>query len=184
MKKTFSALLLSLALAATALQQATAQGPVETATVGDRIRLSRLGARPRTARLLARTRDSITVQWTNGNREQIPVFEIGGLEVSRGRRHYLIRGAVGGLVVGTGMGLLLKNYREQDLGYDAYGSKPQRKANLFPIAVASGTVLGALVGRMGTERWLPASVGASETRVGIVMPSRRAGIGLVVSGSW
>ena len=67
---------------------------------------------------------------------------------------------------------------------EAFGSKPQRKANLFPIAVASGTVLGALVGRMGTERWQPASVGASETRVGLTMTSRRAGIGLVVSGSW
>jgi hypothetical protein len=181
--KNFPILLLALALAALLPRRAMAQAP-EVVNVGDRIRLSHLGARPRPARLLARTSDSITVQWTNGGRQQIPVFEVGAVEVSRGRRHYLIRGAVGGLVVGAGIGLLLKSYREQDLGYDAYGSKPQRKANLFPIAVASGTALGALVGTMGTERWLPASVGPSAARVGIVLPSRRAGFGVALSGSW
>jgi hypothetical protein len=154
------------------------------AAVGDRIRLSRFGAPPRRARLLARTSDSITVQWMNGSREQIPVFEVGALEVSRGRRRYLLRGAVGGLAVGAGMGLLLKNFREEDLGYDAFGSRPRTRANLFPIAVASGTLLGAAVGAMGTERWLPVSVSATGTRVGIVMPSQRAGIGLVVSRNW
>ena len=182
--KTLRALLLALTLGAILPPRATAQAQAVMASVGDRIRLSRSGARPRPARLLAQTSDSITVQWMNGSREQIPLFEVGGLEVSRGRRHYLIRGAVGGLVVGAGFGLLLKNIREQELGYEAYGSKPRRRANLFPIAVASGTALGALVGTMGTERWLPASVSASRTRVGISTPSEHGGIGLVVSGSW
>lgn len=166
--------------AAQALPGATDQAPF-TAAVGDRVRFSRFGAAPRRARLLARTSDSITVQWMNGRHEQIPVFEVDALEVSRGRRRYLLRGAVGGLAVGAGMGLLLKNIREQDLGYDAFGSRPRKKANLFPISVASGTLLGAAVGAMGTERWLPASVSATGTRVGIVMPSQGAGIGLVVS---
>ena len=181
--KTFPALLVALALAAILPRPATAQAP-EVASVGDRIRISRLGAPPRPARLVARASDSITVQWMNGSREQIPLFEVGAVEVSRGRRHYLIRGAVGGLVVGVGAGLLLKNFREDDLGYDAYGSRPRKYANLFPIAVASGTALGALVGTMGSERWLPASVAAAGTRVGIVMPGPRAGIGLAASGHW
>ena len=120
----------------------------------------------------------------NGHKERIPLFEVGALEVSGGRRRYVIGGTAGGLAVGAGVGLLLKNIRQQDLGYEAYGSRPQKKANLFPISIASGTALGALVGAMGTERWLPGSFSAAETRVGIAMPSGRAGIGLVVSGSW
>jgi hypothetical protein len=181
--KTLATFLLILTSAPILSQRAGAQG-LASAAVGDRVRISRFGGSARAGRLVARNSDSIVVKWMNGSQDRIPVFEVGRFEVSRGRRRYLIGGTMGGLAVGAGVGLLLKSYREQDLGYDAYGSEPPTKRNLFPIAVASGTVLGVLIGAMGTERWQPASVSASGTRIGLVMSGPREGIGLVVSGSW
>ena len=174
---------LPLRATAQAPRSGSAQAPASPA-VGDRVRFSRQGGTRRTGRLIARTGDSIVVEFAGRHREEIPVFEVGALEVSGGRRRHLIGGTVGGVVIGAGVGLLLRNIRQQDLGYDAFGSKPRKYANLFPISIAGGTAMGALVGAMGTERWTPASVSASETRVGIAIPGRRAGIGLVVSGRW
>ena len=169
--------------AAYAQESASAEASV-TAAVGDRVRVSRFGGKPRAGRVVALPADSLVVEWLNGSRERVPMFEVSALEISRGRRRYLIGGTAGGLAVGAGVGLLLRNIREQDLGYDAFGSRPREKRDLFPIAMAGGTVLGAILGAMGTERWLSAPVAAPGTRIGFLMPSQRGGIGLGVSGSW
>ena len=184
--KTLAPLLLMLAAvpilprrgAAQAPRAATEPPPV-AATVGDRVRISRFGGSARAGRLVARTSDSLVVRWMNGSQERVPVFEVGRLEVSRGRRRYLIGGPVGGLAVGAGIGLLLRNVRDHDMGDD----RPSN-SNIIPVSIASGTVLGTLIGAMGTERWQPAPVSASATRIGLVMPAQRGGIGVAVSGRW
>src|SRR6476646_9575079 len=96
---------LLVALSAAAARDASSQSPTGPARAGDRIRVQRFDSRhARTGTLISRTDDSLTVEWLSGTRESMPTFEVQRLDVSDGRRRYVKRGMMYGLLMGTGVG--------------------------------------------------------------------------------
>jgi hypothetical protein len=150
--------------------QAQAMRPASSAT--SRIRLERNGARPVTAKLVQRYDNSIDVQWPDGRRETIPLYEVGKIELSEGRRHAPIRGAVYGSIVGLGVGLLLRSRQRDD-----YEPGSPVNNNLMPVSIVAGTAVGTLVGTLGSERWRTIYSAAPAEHVGLgtaITPKRFA----------
>jgi hypothetical protein len=115
-----------------------------------------------TATLIQRSDNAIDVRWRDGRRETIPLYEVGKIELSEGRRHAPIRGAVYGTAVGLGVGLLLRSRQHDD-----YGSRTPVNNNLMPVTIGAGTTLGAIVGFFGSEHWRTVYSAAPTQRVGL-----------------
>jgi hypothetical protein len=168
---------LALALGCAVPAAAAAQS-IATANPGDRIRIHRFDARhPQIGRLVARTSDTLVVDWLNGHREALALYEVGQVDVSGGRQRYVGRGAAYGLLVGTGLGLLFRKIAEDD----APESRPP-SPNLVPVSVGAGLVLGTIVGTFGTERWYPTR--PLTTRLGLVGPVGSGRVAVGLSGRW
>ena len=151
---------------------------VATANPGDRIRIHRFDARhPQIGRLVARGNDTLVVDWLNGHREALALYEVGQVDVSGGRQRYVGRGAAYGLLVGTGLGLLFRKIAEDD----APESRPP-SPNLVPVSAGSGLVLGTIVGTFGTERWYPTR--APTARFGLLGPVASGRLAIGLSGRW
>jgi hypothetical protein len=155
------ACLLPLLLCALVPDAVQAQTATAGPAAGSRIRVERNGARPVTAKLIQRFDNSIDVQWRDGRRETVPLYEVGKIELSEGRRHAPIRGALYGTAVGLGVGLLLRSRQHDD-----YQPGTPINNNLMPVSTVAGTALGALVGTLGSERWRTIYSSAPAERVG------------------
>ena len=74
---------------------------------GPRVRITQTGVGRRTGLLLVLAPDSVVAEWPSGAAEAIPRSSITKLELSQGRKHFPVRGAVAGVVIGAAMGKLL-----------------------------------------------------------------------------
>ncbi|MBW8771006.1 MAG: hypothetical protein JF589_14720 [Gemmatimonadetes bacterium] len=167
-------------LCATTVRTARGQTLEASAHQGDRIRVQRFDVRhARVGKLVAQSDDSLTVEWSNGARESMPLFAVQRLEVSGEHRHYVKRGMMYGLVMGAALGLVMEKVTTSDSS--KYGSRDMRLGSpLIGVATAGGIAFGALAGAMGTESWRSIPVQPSGARTGFKVPSSpaRLAIGL------
>jgi hypothetical protein len=160
-------------LCATAARGALSQTAAPSAHEGDRIRVQRFDIRhPRIGKLVSRSDDSLTVEWLNGTRESMPMFEIEQLEVSSGHRHFVVRGAAYGLAIGTALGFAIKKFADHDRPDDPYSGRTNGTNALF-VTVGGGAVFGALAGALGTEHWQRTPLAGRRGRVGLLIPARQ-----------
>jgi hypothetical protein len=151
---------------------------VATAKPGDRIRVHRFDSRhPQIGRLVAGDNDTLVVDWLNGHREALALYQVGQVDVSGGRQRNVGRGAAYGLLVGTGLGLLFRKIATDD----APESRPP-SPNLVPVSAGAGLVLGTLVGTFGAERWYPTRVPTA--RFGLLVPAGSRSVAIGLSGRW
>jgi hypothetical protein len=196
---------LSTALAVAALTSArdgVAQSAPKPVSVdsGPRVRITQAGVGRRTGLLLVLAPDSVVAEWPSGAAEAIPRSSITKLELSQGRKHFPVRGAAAGVVLGAGMGKLLamsidRGMEERNRQADAEtcGPTPPNGCGLssivrgswtnrwmLPLAMVSGAAGGAVLGSVGIERWRALTDGSSTRRVGVILDLSRdvAAIGL------
>jgi len=86
-------------------------------------------------------------------------------------------GTLVGAGLGAGMGLMMRAWVRHDL---VPGAVPSHK--IMPVSIGIGTVVGALVGSLGTERWYPVPEHSAASRIGVVSPVGHEGIGVGVAG--
>jgi hypothetical protein len=125
--------------------------------------------------LIQRLDTAIDLRWHDGRRETVPLYEVGKIELSEGRRHAPVRGAVYGAIVGLGVGLIVRSRQ-----YDDYQAGTPINSNVMPESSAAGTALGALVGTLGSERWRTVYSAAPPQRVGLrtVIGPKRFALGV------
>ena len=125
--------------------------------------------------VIARSPDSLTITRTNAPPLAIPIARLTSVELSRGKSH--AAGALRGLVIGAGIGLVLglTPIPEPTCTTRGCDPKPTRGEFMGTMLLGAGGLgagIGAIVGR---EHWdgyqLPA-------RVGLVLPSHRQGVGV------
>jgi len=168
-------------LCATTAVAALGQSGGPTVQPGDRIRVQRFDVRhPRVGKLVAHSEDSLTVDWLNGARESMPMFEVDQVEVSSGHHHYVARGTAYGLTVGAGVGYFIKKLVDHDQK-DESTPKTATGTSALIVAMGGGGIFGAITGALGTEQWEPTPLGASRRRVGLVVPVSRRQVGVGIS---
>ena len=171
-------------LCAAPTHSALSQTPVGSVNAGDRIRVQRFDIRhPRVGKLVSHSEDSLTVEWQNGTRESMPMFEIEQVDVSAGHRHYVLRGATFGLSAGAAVGFAVKRFIDQDQK-DPSIPKRATGTSAMIVALGAGTIFGALAGALGTEQWEPTPLGGSRNRVGLVVPISRREVGVGISATF
>jgi len=163
---------------------ALSQAPDSSLHAGDRIRVQRFDVRhPRVGTLVAHSGDTLTVEWQNGARESMPMFEVEQVDVSVGHRHYVARGTAYGLTVGTAIGFAIKKLVDHDQT-DPSVPKTATGTSAMLVTISAGAIFGAITGAMGTELWDSTPLGASRSRVGLVVPVSRRQIGLGLSAGF
>ena len=113
-------------------------------------------------------RDSVTVDFTSGGRETLPLDRLARLEVSDGRGSYAARGmgygALTGALAGAAIGLARAD------GGDEYFPPAAVAAVTGVVGALAGAVAGGVLGAMGRrERWTPVLLEQPLRRV-TVMP--------------
>jgi hypothetical protein len=191
-----AAVLGSALLAMTAAHDAAAQTTSsDVPPPGTRVRISVLGATPHVGILVGRTSDSLVVGWSNGTRDTVAISDVSRLDISRGTRRHVLRGAVIGLAVGTAGGLVKTMTANDDASFsrtqnvldcinsgscaslDDNSIAENRNRRFVPIGIAIGATAGALLGLISTEKWLP----AAEVRVGVAPAASTRGVSLAFS---
>jgi hypothetical protein len=171
-------------LCATTALTALGQNAGPSVQAGDRIRVQRFDVRhPRIGKLVARSEDSLTVEWLNGARESMSMFEIDQVEVSTGHHHYVARGTAYGLTIGAGVGYAIKKLIDHDRT-DESAPKTATGTSALLVTLGGGAIFGALTGALGTEQWEPTPLGASRRRVGLVVPVSRRQVGVGISAEF
>lgn len=162
---------------------ASSQSFTDSARVGDRIRVHRFDSRhPRTGMLISHSDDTLTVEWLSGIRESMPVFAVQQIDVSEGHRHYVKRGMLYGLLMGAGVGVIIKEIAANDSS--KWGSRDLRPSgSLIGVAAIGGVAFGAVAGAMGTENWRPIPVRRSDNRTG-VGPASPARLSIALNASF
>ena len=125
--------------------------------------------------VIARTPDSLTIARTNASPLAIPTPSLTTVELSRGKSRGA--GALKGMVIGAGVGLLLglTPLPEPTCTTRGCDPTPTRGEYMGTMILGSGVIgagIGAIVGREQWDRYqLPA-------HVGLILPSHRRGVGL------
>ena len=148
---------------------------------GARVRVSAAGALAGrlTGIVMARTADSLTLARSNAGPITVPIARLTRAELSRGKSHGL--GAIKGLVLGAGVGLLLglTPIPESDCGSGRCDVKQSRAEFMGQMMVGAGG-LGAGIGAIaGSERW---ERYAMLKPVSLALPLRHGVVG--VSARW
>jgi hypothetical protein len=163
-------------------------------SAGSRLRIATPDAAPFIATLLRDSADTLVVELPSGSSLALAQPRITRLEVSGGVRHRTWQGAGIGFLAGAGVGTVvaLATYRRSDCGNSAIGQKifcpwldgVSREATVIVDATllgAAGTVVGALIGHVGHETWIPVSVArvsGVHGRFEVRGSARSAGIGV------
>ncbi len=155
----------------------TGMGQMLEVQPGARVRVLAPGALAGrlTGIVIARTADSLTISRANASPLAIPMSRLTSVELSRGKSH--AAGALKGLVIGAGVGLVLGLTPIPEPTCTSRGCDPEltRGEFLGSMILGSGGVGAGIGAIVGSERWdryqLPA-------RVGLILPSRGHGAGL------
>jgi len=184
--------LLAMAAAHDAAAQTTSS---DVPPPGTRIRVSVLGANPQVGTLLGRTSDSLMMGWSNGTTNTVAIRDVSRLDVSRGFRRHVLRGAVTGLALGAVGGIVKQMTADDDAmsahfqnvltcidnfscaSLDDNSVSQNHNRMMVPIGIAVGTIAGAMLGLISTEKWLP----AAEARVGVAPTVSARGVSLAFS---
>jgi len=189
-----AAVLLSLASAAPLGAQQSASVAITGVSAGARIRIATRDAQPFVGMLMRRTADTLVVELPSGATLTIPEANVTRLDVSGGVRRRTWQGAGIGLIAGAGIGAAvgLATYHRTDCIDSAIAQglvcplidDVSRQTTVFVDAAligTAGTILGALIGHVGHESWIPVSV-TEPRRVGVLVGvgrgSGRLGIAL------
>lgn len=139
-------------------------------SAGSRVRVATPDGAPFTGTLLTGDADTLVVQLPSGASLALPRTRVTRLEVSGGVRRHGWEGAGIGLLAGAGAGaaVALATYRRSDCGSSTIGQEivcplldyTSRESTLMVDAAllgTAGTILGALIGHVGHETWIPVS---------------------------
>ena len=157
-------------------------------SVGSRIRIATRDAEPFIGTLVRRGADTLVVELPSGAALTLPASRISRLDVSGGVRRRTWQGAGVGLLAGVGVGTAvgLATYRRTDCIDSAIAQglvcpfidDVSRQTTVMIDAAligTAGTLLGALVGHVGHETWIPVS-SPQPRRVGMIFGlGRRTG---------
>jgi hypothetical protein len=165
-------------------------------STGSRVRLATPEAAPFVGTLVRSGADTLVVELPSGASLALPQGRITRLDVSGGIRRRTGQGAGIGFLAGAGVGTVvgLATYRRSDCGDSAIGrgvfcpwlDGVSREATVIVDAAlvgAAGTIVGALIGHVGRETWIPVSVGrvgAGGPRLTVGRVARATGIGVAL----
>jgi hypothetical protein len=170
--------------------------PVAGVSAGSRIRIGTSDAVPFVGTLVRGSADTLVVELPSGSSVALPQARITRLDVSGGIRRRTWQGAGVGFLAGAGAGtaVALATYRRSDCGDSEIGQGIicpwldgiSREATVIVDAAllgAAGTIVGALIGHVGHETWIPVSltrVGEVRARIQVGRVARAVGIGAVL----
>jgi hypothetical protein len=172
-----------------ALAQAVPPNASVVVTAGSRVRVTAPATGRVVGTLLSATADSVQIELTGGSTLTLPKAGLSGLELSTGVRRNGWRGAGIGLLVGAGVGGVvgLATYRRAECYETALEgffcdivNRTSRSVTVISdaaMAGAAGAIVGALIGRVGRERWVRVPV-REGTRVGVM---GRSGFGVTIA---
>jgi hypothetical protein len=165
-------------------------------SAGSRVRIATPDAVPFVGTLVRGSADTLVVELPSGSSLALPQARITRLDVSGGVRRRTWQGAGIGFLTGAGVGTVvaLATYRRSDCGDSAIGQGIlcpwldgiSRQATVIvdgALLGTAGTIVGALIGHVGHETWIPVSVarvGASSARLTVRRVARSTGIGVAV----
>ena len=178
---------------------APALGAQESAVVtiagvsaGSRIRVATPEAAPFVGTLVRGNADTLIVEMPSGSSLALPQARITRLDVSGGVRRRTWQGAGIGFLAGAGAGTVvaLATYRRSECGDSAIGQAilcpwldgVSREATVVVDAAllgTAGTIVGALIGHVGRETWIPVSLRrVSDARTRIEVGRVGNGVGI------
>jgi len=139
-------------------------------SAGSRVRVATPDGAPFIGTLLSGNADTLVVELPSGGSLALPRVRVTRLEVSGGVRRHSWEGAGIGLLAGVGAGtaVALATYRRSDCGSSTIGQEiicplldyTSRESTMMVDAAlfgTAGTILGALIGHVGHETWIPVS---------------------------
>ena len=183
----------SAAASATLGAQASTIPTIAGVSRGSRVRVATRDAEPFVATLARDAGDTLVVELPSGASLALPQARITRLEVSGGVQRRTWQGAGVGLLAGAGVGAIvgLATYHRSDCGDSQVGQAivcplidgVSREVTVYADALligAAGSVIGALVGHAGHEKWIPVSlprVGEVHARLGVRRVAKSIGVG-------
>jgi len=166
-------------------------------SAGSRVRIATPDAVPFVGTLVRGSEDTLVVELPSGSSLALPQARVTRLDVSGGVRRRTWQGAGIGFLAGAGVGAVvgLATYRRSDCGESAIGQGivcplldgVSREVTLYGDALligAAGSIIGALVGHVGHETWIPVSVaraGDIRPRITVVRVARATGLGVTLA---
>jgi hypothetical protein len=159
---------------------------------GSRIRVATPEAAPFVGTLIRGSADTLIVELPSGSSLALPQARITRLDVSGGVRRRTWEGAGIGFLAGAGAGTVvaLATYRRSNCGDSAIGEAilcpwldgVSREATVIVDAAllgTAGTIVGALIGHVGRETWIPVSLRrVSDVRARIEVGRVGNGVGI------
>jgi hypothetical protein len=188
-----AALLACAASASSLAAQDAATVTIAGISEGSRVRIAAPGAAPFVGTLLRRVADTLVVELPSGASLALPQARIARLDVSGGVARHTWQGAGIGFLAGAGVGTVvaLATYRRpecidtaivQGIVCPFLDDVSRQTTVMFDAALigTAGTVVGALIGHVGHETWIPVSlprVGDVRARIEVGRVARVVGIG-------
>ena len=182
----------SASIASLGAQQA-ASAPAFGVSAGSHVRIATPGAEPFVGTLLRASADTLVVELPSGSSLALPQARITQLDVSSGVRRHTWPGVAIGFLAGAGIGTVvaLATYHRSDCGDSAigqgivcplldYASRDRTVLEDAALGVTAGTIVGALIGHVGRETWIPVSgarVGGVRARIEVRRVARLIGLG-------
>lgn len=199
-----AALLLGTAGAWPLRAQTSSGVTIMSVSTGARIRVATRDAKPFVGTLLRRAADSLVVELPTGAALTIPEAHLARLDVSGGVRRRTWQGAGIGLLAGAGVGtaVALATYHRTECIDSAIlqgivcpfiddVSRQTTVAVDASLIGAAGSIVGALIGHVGHETWIPVTISrasgaapVSARRVGLAVPVARGAIGIEISAGF
>jgi len=159
---------------------------------GARMRVTLPGTEPFVGTLLLATNDSVRIDLASGSAITLPTSRLTRLELSAGVQRHGWKGAGIGLLSGAAVGGVIgfATYRRSSCVPNALAqifcdlidrtSREVTVAGDAALAGTAGALVGALIGRVGHETWIPVSVArVSSVRVRLlddVAPATARGV--------